>query len=46
MVEYISKNEVIIQFGLLKMRADIECLNPVFNQFTFYGHFKGKKLRP
>ena len=35
--------EIITQFGLLKMRANIECLDLAFNEFTFYGHFKGKR---
>ena len=36
-LEYISKNEIIIQSGQLKMRADLECLNLTFNELTFYG---------
>ena len=42
---YIPKNKIIIQFGLLKMRADFECLNLAFNEFTFYKNFKGDNLR-
>ena len=45
-MEYISKNKIIVQFGLLKMRADLECLNLAFSEFTFYKNFEGKKLRP
>ena len=43
--EYISKNKIIIKTGLFKIRADLECLNLAFNEFTFHENFKGKKLR-
>ena len=43
---YIPKYRTIIQFGLLKMRADFECLNLAFNEFTFFKNFKGDNLRP
>ena len=43
---FISKTKIIIQFGHLKMRADLKCLNLAFNEFTFYKDVKGDNLRP